>query len=178
MLKKHPVLVYTLGRLVLLALSAGALWLLGTRGFLWILLSFVVAALLSYVLLRNLREDVGRSFGGVFSRINQRIEQSKVAEDDLIESAQREASERGGPISGGAVVGPDATAAGSPAASSHGTATRTSGDARGPASADGDADGGAEPEDQQRAAGGPQDGNQLRTTRAPGDLSQSPDGDG
>lgn len=88
MLKKHPVLVYTIARLLILAASGAVLWLLGTRGLLWVLLSFVIAALVSYVLLSKLRDDVGRRFGGVFTRINQRIEDSKVAEDDLIDAAR------------------------------------------------------------------------------------------
>ncbi len=79
---RHPFVVYTLARIGLLIGFAVLCYLLGARGILLIVLAFVLSGLMSFVVLRRPRAAVGDSVSGYFSRINQRIEASKTAEDE------------------------------------------------------------------------------------------------
>ena len=82
---KHPFLIYTALRIVVLAVVAGVLYLLGARGLILILLAFLLSAVASYILLASMRDEVGARMGGFFGRLNERIEESKRSEDDDIE---------------------------------------------------------------------------------------------
>lgn|GEM_PF-2049155 len=82
---KHPFLVYTTLRIVVLVVVAGVLYLLGARGLILILLAFMLSAVASYILLASQRDVVGSRMGGFFGRMNERIEESKRSEDAFIE---------------------------------------------------------------------------------------------
>ncbi|MGV1035480.1 MAG: DUF4229 domain-containing protein [Candidatus Nanopelagicales bacterium] len=83
----HPILVYTLARFGLLIVAGLVCYLAGARGILLIVLAFLISGLLSYVVLYRQRDNAGVRMGGYFSRMNQKIEDSKSAEDDLYEDA-------------------------------------------------------------------------------------------
>jgi UPF0716 family protein affecting phage T7 exclusion len=82
---KHPFLVYTALRLLVLLVAGGLLYLIGVRGILLILLAFLISAIASYVLFAPQRDRVGQRMGGFFGRMNERIEESKRAEDDYFD---------------------------------------------------------------------------------------------
>jgi len=82
---KHPFLVYTALRIIVLLVVAGVLYLLGARGLILILLAFLLSAVASYILLASMRDEVGSRMGGFFGRLNERIEESKRSEDEFIE---------------------------------------------------------------------------------------------
>ncbi len=79
---RHPIVTFTVLRLVLLLASAVLLWVLGARGILLIVLAFAVSAMLSFVLLRSPRAGTGEAIGSYFTRLNERIERSTRAEDE------------------------------------------------------------------------------------------------
>lgn len=84
---RHPFLVYSALRLGLLLVAGAICYLLGARGILLILLAFLISAIASFILLVSPRDEVGRRTGAYFRRLNQRIEDSKTAEDDLVDQA-------------------------------------------------------------------------------------------
>lgn len=84
---RHPFLVYSALRLGLLLVAGAICYLLGARGILLILLAFLISAIASFILLVSPRDEVGRRTGAYFRRLNQRIEDSKSAEDDLVDQA-------------------------------------------------------------------------------------------
>lgn len=92
---RHPIVTFTVLRLVLLLASAVLLWVLGARGILLIVLAFAVSAMLSFVLLRSPRAGTGEAIGSYFTRLNERIERSTRAED---ESAGAEDSVNSGSV--------------------------------------------------------------------------------
>ena len=83
----HPILVYTLARFGLLIVAGAVCYLAGARGILLIVLAFLISGLLSYVVLYRQRDNAGARMGGYFSRMNQKIEDSKSSEDNLYDDA-------------------------------------------------------------------------------------------
>ncbi|MCU0295222.1 MAG: DUF4229 domain-containing protein [Candidatus Nanopelagicales bacterium] len=75
--------VYTGLRLVLLLAVGGLLYLTGARGFLLILLSFLVSGALSLVWLDRPRATMSAGFGRVMGRMNDRIDAAAAAEDEV-----------------------------------------------------------------------------------------------
>lgn len=84
---KHPFVIYSALRFGLLVVAGGICYLLGARGILLILLAFFISAIASFVFLIPQRERVGQRTGSYFRRLNDKIEASKVAEDDLVEQS-------------------------------------------------------------------------------------------
>jgi len=84
-----PFLRFTLLRFTLLAAVAGVLYLLGARGVLWLGLTAVMSTALSYVLLRNVRDQLARSVDDRLSgRVQQRSKlQRQLDDDDAAEDA-------------------------------------------------------------------------------------------
>lgn len=89
-----PVVTYFLARLVLFVVSAGALRLLGAGPFLALVGGLVVSMLLSYVLLRRLREP---ATAAVVERAQARSRRraARPDEDALVEDAQVDDALRG-----------------------------------------------------------------------------------
>ncbi|MGB2738065.1 MAG: DUF4229 domain-containing protein [Candidatus Nanopelagicales bacterium] len=83
----HPILMYTLARFGLLIVAGAVCYLAGARGILLIVLAFLISGLLSYVVLYRQRDNAGARMGGYFSRMNQKIEDSKSSEDNLYDDA-------------------------------------------------------------------------------------------
>jgi len=74
-------LKYTLLRLGLLAVTAGVLYLVGVRGWLLLLLAFLISGLVSIFALNRARDDVSVSLATRRETINDRLEQPS-AEDE------------------------------------------------------------------------------------------------
>lgn len=74
--------VYTGLRLLLLVGVGAALYLLGARGFLLLVLAFLVSGALSLVWLDRPRAQMSRGFGNAVSRVNDRIDAAAAAEDE------------------------------------------------------------------------------------------------
>lgn len=74
---RHPILLYTLARTGLLVASLGVVYLVGARGILWIIIGFVISALLSYLLLGKLRDQIGAGVGGHFDKLNEQVEEGE-----------------------------------------------------------------------------------------------------
>ena len=81
---RHAGLWYTAARVVLLAVVAGILYLVGARGFLLLVLAFLISGLISFVVLAKWREALSARIADRFTKINKKIETSKTAEDDLL----------------------------------------------------------------------------------------------
>ena len=79
--RSHPTLVYTVSRILLFLVVFGLLYLVGARDFVLIVLAFFISGAISLVLLSRQRDAMSSSVTGTFSRINERIEESKRAED-------------------------------------------------------------------------------------------------
>lgn len=73
---------YTTLRLAMLIAVGAVSYLLGLRDILLLIVAFLVSGILSLVLLDRQRDAMGASVGGLFSRINARIDASAKAEDD------------------------------------------------------------------------------------------------
>jgi len=94
---RHPFLIYSALRFGLLLIAGVVCYLLGARGILLILLAFLISAIASFILLVPQRDAVGQRTGAYFRRLNQRIEDSKTAEDDLVdEQAANDAAQTDG----------------------------------------------------------------------------------
>lgn len=74
-------LVYTGLRIALLLAVGGLLYLTGARGFLLVLLAFVVSGALSLVWLDKPRGQMSQGFGRAIGRVNERIDSAAAAED-------------------------------------------------------------------------------------------------
>jgi hypothetical protein len=88
--RQHPVFVYTMLRVAMLAAVGAVFYLLGVRGVWLILFAFLVSGLLSAVVLRRPREGAVLGFTSAYKGINARIDATTRAEDgddDLDESA-------------------------------------------------------------------------------------------
>jgi len=73
--------VYTSLRIILLLAVGGLLYLTGARGFLLILLAFLVSGALSFVWLDRPRAQVGAGMGRAIGRVNDKIDKAAAAED-------------------------------------------------------------------------------------------------
>jgi hypothetical protein len=80
--EQHPVIIYTLARLVLFLGVLLPLYLLGMRGFVLLGLALVLSGVLSLVLLNGVRSRFSGVLSGYFSGLNQRIDDAARAEDD------------------------------------------------------------------------------------------------
>jgi hypothetical protein len=74
-------LVYTSLRIVLLLAVGGLLYLTGLRGFLLVLLAFLLSGALSLVWLDRPRSQMGAGFGRAIGKVNERIDRAAAAED-------------------------------------------------------------------------------------------------
>lgn len=80
---RHPILVYSLLRLgLLLVVWVPLQFLTPLRGVLAIVVALLLSGVLSYLLLDRQRDAMSTVVGRVFSRIDERIERGKAAEDD------------------------------------------------------------------------------------------------
>lgn len=77
----HPVLVYSLLRVALLAVVGGVFWLLGLRGVWLILFAFLVSGVISAVALSRRREGAAYGITRAVKSVNARIDASTRAED-------------------------------------------------------------------------------------------------
>lgn len=108
---RHPILVYSLLRLLLLV----AVWLplqflTPLRGVLAIVVALLLSGVLSYLVLDRQRDAMSSVLGGVFARIDERIERGKAAEDGHLEASAPDDAADGGAGHAGAPVDPDAGA--------------------------------------------------------------------
>jgi len=74
--------VYTGLRILLLLAVGGLLYLTGARGFLLLILAFLVSGALSLVWLDRPRAQMSRGFGNAVGRVNDRIDAAAAAEDE------------------------------------------------------------------------------------------------
>lgn len=80
----HPVLVYTGLRLLLLAVTAGVLWLIGLREPLILLVfAFLISGVISVFALNRRREVAAVEMVTAVQKVNQRIDESASSEDAL-----------------------------------------------------------------------------------------------
>jgi len=89
-----PVVVYSVLRLLLLAVALGALWLAGMRGWLLVLVAAVVALMLSYLTLNKPREAASRYLAArsehrarTGERFSREIEDDAAVEDAAVDAA-------------------------------------------------------------------------------------------
>lgn len=78
---RHPALVYTAARVLLLLVVFGVLALLGMRGVALIVLAFLLSGAISLLLLNGPREGMAGGIAGRMRRWNARIDESSRAED-------------------------------------------------------------------------------------------------
>jgi hypothetical protein len=87
----HPVLVYSLLRLLILAITVGVLWLLGLRQPLLLLLfAFLISGVVSVFALDRRREVAAVEVVTAVQKVNQRIDSSASAEDAAVDAAHGE----------------------------------------------------------------------------------------
>jgi len=79
--RQHPVFVYTMLRVAMLAAVGAVFYLIGVRGVWLILFAFLVSGLLSAVVLRRPREGAVLGFTSAYQGINARIDATARAED-------------------------------------------------------------------------------------------------
>ncbi len=79
---------YTLARLGLLAVVAGALWVAQVRGVLLLILAFVISGLISAFLLSRQRNAFAQTVDARARRITERMAEAEAAEDAATEAAQ------------------------------------------------------------------------------------------
>ncbi len=79
----HPVMLYTLARVALLAVTAGLLYLLGARSWLLLVLALLVSGLLSFIFLGKLRDAMSVRMDRRLTAARARREAAARAEDDL-----------------------------------------------------------------------------------------------
>lgn len=72
---------YSTLRLAVLLVVGAVCYLLGLRGFGLLLVALIVSGIVSLFVLDRQREALGESVGGVFSRINARIDANTRSED-------------------------------------------------------------------------------------------------
>lgn len=75
--------MYTGLRLLLLLAVGGLLYLTGARGFLLVLLAFLLSGALSLVWLDKPRGQMSAGFGRVLGRVNSKIDEAAAKEDHL-----------------------------------------------------------------------------------------------
>ncbi len=79
---QHPVLTYSLARVVLFAVVVVPMYLVGMRGWVLLAVALLVSGALSLVLLDGVRAQFSGRLVGYFQRLNQRIDDATTAEDD------------------------------------------------------------------------------------------------
>ena len=82
--RQHPVLVtlrYTVFRAMLLMVFGGVFYLIGFRDILLLMAAFLSSGAVSLFLLNRQRSNMSVGVSSAFSRLNQKIETSKSAED-------------------------------------------------------------------------------------------------
>jgi hypothetical protein len=79
--RQHPVFVYTMLRIAMLAAVGAVLYLLGARGVWLILFAFLISGVLAAFVLRRPREGAVLGFTSADQGINSRIDASTRAED-------------------------------------------------------------------------------------------------
>ncbi len=77
----RSVLVYTLARAALLAVTAGVLFLVGARGFLLLGLAILISGVISFVLLSRQRDAVSASVTERASRMRDNLAEGAARED-------------------------------------------------------------------------------------------------
>lgn len=82
-------LIYTLARLGLLAIFIGLGYLVGLRGYILIIVGFLVSAVASLFLLDGLRDKVSVGVFNTKQKLDQRIESAIAAEDAWIDEQLR-----------------------------------------------------------------------------------------
>ena len=87
---------YTVLRLSILAAALGIVYLLGARGVLWLLLSFVLSAAISWVVLSRPRAAFADRIERRREAIRRRLEEMETAED-AADDAARERENGTGP---------------------------------------------------------------------------------
>lgn len=80
----HPFLLYTVARITLFLAVAGILYLIGARGFLLLIIAFLLSGLLSFIVLDRLRDSVSARLSQRVDRARERRAQAAAAEDDLL----------------------------------------------------------------------------------------------
>lgn len=90
---RHPVVLYTAKRIVLLLVVGGALYLVGVRGIWLILFAFLVSGFIAMVALKDSREGAAYGITHAVQKVNDRIDASSRAEDydDLDDDLDRSA---------------------------------------------------------------------------------------
>lgn len=83
----HPVLRYTLMRFGLLLAVGAVLYVLQVRGVWLLLFAFLISGAIAMVALNRTREGAAYGITSAVRGINERIEASKTAEDDLVDAA-------------------------------------------------------------------------------------------
>lgn len=79
----HPILLYTVARILVFLAAAGILYLFGARGFLLLLLAVIVSGLVSFILLDRLRDRVSERVAARMDASRERRERAAAAEDDI-----------------------------------------------------------------------------------------------
>jgi hypothetical protein len=85
--------VYTGLRLILLLAVGGVLYLTGARGFMLILLAFLLSGALSLIWLDKPRGEMSAGFGRMMGRMNAKIDENAAKEDHLQPSLQQESAD-------------------------------------------------------------------------------------
>lgn len=90
---RHPIVIYTLKRLLLLMVVGGLLYLVGLRGLFLILFAFLISGVIAMVALKGSREGAAYGITHAVQKVNDRIDASTRAEDyddlddDLVETS-------------------------------------------------------------------------------------------
>ncbi|MFC8922185.1 DUF4229 domain-containing protein [Cellulosimicrobium sp. NPDC057127] len=89
-----PLVVYSVLRLLLFGVALGALWLVGLRGWLLVLVAAAVALMLSYLTLRGPRDAASRYLAAraehrarTKERFSRAVEDDAAAEDAAVDAA-------------------------------------------------------------------------------------------
>ncbi|MEU8123639.1 DUF4229 domain-containing protein [Spirillospora sp. NPDC049024] len=77
----RSVILYTLARAAIFAVTAGVLALFGARGFLLLLLALLISGIVSYVLLSAQRDRMSAAVAGGVRSQRERFERSVAKED-------------------------------------------------------------------------------------------------
>lgn len=78
---RHPVVLYTLKRILLLLVVGGVLFLVGVRGIWLILFAFLISGFIAMVALKDSREGAAYGITHAVQKVNDRIDASSRAED-------------------------------------------------------------------------------------------------
>jgi hypothetical protein len=92
-MNRHPVLAYTVARLLLFLAVLGVLYLLGARSLLLLALALLLSGLFSFWLLAGPRQAMSAFLADRMHRVNERIDEAAAAED--VEEPQRRSEEPG-----------------------------------------------------------------------------------